>query len=765
MSPMGEPVPEEASTLLAALVGASPDGMLALGLDERGGFRVAAVNDIAASLVGARRGDRLEDVWVLGGLSQELARVAETGDPLESGLDIGTLHLRLRATRAARWILIGLGTVAGRLRQEEEARRNAETRLTDAIERLRDGFILYDADDRVVQFNGRFRDYYQSLADELHPGMTFEELIRLAVQRGHIPLEGAEAEEWIQQRLKEHRHLIGPTERRLPDGRRIRISEHRTAEGGIVALGVDITDIKASEDRLRDLIEGSVQGILIHRGYTPLFANASYAAIYGFPCPEAVTGAGDLALLVPEPGRERARANMDALMREGGSVNFAEVLAQRIDGSIIWTDVAMRRVNWIDGPALQSTVVDVTERVRSERALRSLARDLEQARNVAEAASLAKSRFLAVMSHELRTPMTGVIGMVDLLLGTDPTPDQRGYLETLRSSADSLLVVLNDILDFSKIEAGQLALERIPFRPGPLVDDIMRLFAPAARAKGVRLDWSLPARTPQLLGDPTRLRQVLTNLVGNAVKFTETGSIDVRMRDPVAEEGGWRLRVEVRDTGIGIPEEKRADLFEAFMQADASTTRRFGGTGLGLAICKRLVGMMGGEIGVESRVGAGSTFWFTVLLEGEAPSRAAREEASPLPAAPAGSGARVLLAEDNQVNRLLITTMLERMGHRAEAVENGLLAVEAALTGGFDLILMDLQMPEMDGEAAAQRIRGSGTAAAALPIVALTADALPEERDRHLKAALFDGYLTKPIDWPLLDRTIRRLALDQAAGE
>ena len=762
----------DTAALLQGLVQAAPDGMLALARGADGGLAVAALNEVAAGLTGACAGAALETVPLLAGWAAALARVAETGEPVAADLMPprpqagdpppalplhGAAPVRMRATRGGDFVLVGLAAAAVRLDQEAAARRNAEARLSDAIERLRDGFILYDAEDRVVLFNTRFRDYYPELADILRPGITFEALVRRAAGLVVHPEDG-DLEGWVERRMAAHRNPSGPLHSRLNDGRHIRITEHRTAEGGIVALGIDVTDIKASEDRLLGLIEGSVQGILIHRGARPLFANQSYARLFGFASPEELLDRGDILALIPPEGRDRFAAETAHMLREGGTVQLSGAPACRIDGTPFWVDVMMRRVEWTDGPALQSTITDVTERVRAQEVMR-------HARDAAEAASVAKTRFLAVMSHELRTPMTGVIGMVDLLLDTDPTPVQRGYLETLRSSADSLLVVLNDVLDFSKIEAGQLVLERVPFRPGPLADDVMRLFAPAAAAKGVTLDWTLPPRTPPVLGDPTRLRQVLTNLVGNAVKFTEAGRIELRLDELVREGDRWVLNVEVRDTGIGIPPGTLDQLFDAFVQADASTTRRFGGTGLGLAICRRLVDMMGGEIGVESEPGLGSIFWFTVRLEAVPDAEMPPRAGPPLPGAGAAppKGARVLLAEDNQVNRLLIATMLERMGHRPDSVEDGLKAVEAVERGAYDLVLMDMQMPELDGEAAAARIRAMPGPKSLLPIVALTADVLPEERDRRLRAALFDGYLTKPIDWAELDATIRRLALGPAA--
>jgi CheY-like chemotaxis protein/nitrogen-specific signal transduction histidine kinase len=386
--------------------------------------------------------------------------------------------------------------------------------------------------------------------------------------------------------------------------------------------------------------------------------------------------------------------------------------------------------------------------------------DLRRARDAAEAAAQAKASFLATMSHELRTPMTGIIGMIELLGDTPTSAEQRRFVGALEASARSLLRVLNDVLDYSKIEAGKLELEEVDFDPREVAQEVVDLLGHAASGRGndLRSEWGVN-EVPRVHGDPMRLRQVLVNLVGNAIKFTERGTITLGVwAAPGGSGDAVSFRFEVRDTGVGIPPEVLPTLFQPFRQADSSTTRRFGGTGLGLAICRRLIDAMGGEIGVESEPGRGTTFWFKVRMRRAAsPALPGTPETSSPAAAAAQSrpGLEILLAEDNAVNRLLIGTRLRRLNHRVTMVEDGRKAVEAVRRGRFDLVLMDMQMPELDGAGATREIRRMTGPEAHVPIVALTADALPEFRERYMASGL-DDYVTKPVDWEALERVLRR---------
>ncbi|MBM3725647.1 MAG: response regulator [Acidobacteria bacterium] len=400
--------------------------------------------------------------------------------------------------------------------------------------------------------------------------------------------------------------------------------------------------------------------------------------------------------------------------------------------------------------------LDIADRLRLEN-------DLRRARIEAESSSHAKGEFLANMSHEIRTPMNGVIGMIDLTLDTPLSEEQKDLLGTARSSAESLLTIINDILDFSKIEAGRMELEYIAFNPRRCLEGVARTLDPIARKKGLTLAWhAAPEVAESYMGDEGRLRQVLLNLMANGLKFTERGGVSVTC----GVEPCGRLRFAVHDTGIGIPKEKQAAIFEAFSQADSTIARRFGGTGLGLSISAKLVSMMGGTISVDS-CPDGSTFHFMIDLKPPV------GEVGGLPQAPSElmrlarsvRSLSILVAEDNAVNQKLITRLLEKQGHRVTVAADGAAAMREASKGGFNLALMDLQMPEMDGfsATAAIRQREDAEGLARLPIIALTAHAFAEDRDRCFAYGM-DGFLSKPVRPAELAAELERVLAAADAG-
>ncbi len=402
-----------------------------------------------------------------------------------------------------------------------------------------------------------------------------------------------------------------------------------------------------------------------------------------------------------------------------------------------------------------------------EERIRERTEALEEATQRALAGSRAKSEFLANTSHELRTPMNGILGMIDIVLDSGLSNEQREQLETAKACANTLLALLNDILDLSKIEAGRMSLERIPFDLRGVAGECVRSMLPKAREKGIALEWVVSPDLPALCqGDPLRLRQILNNLLSNAVKFTAQGSVELRLESSAEmPDGRFELTLEVVDTGQGIPPEKLTSIFEEFTQADGSISRRYGGTGLGLAITRRLVTMHGGQISVRSEVGRGSAFRVTMPYESYrlevAPDQAGSEALESPKAAPAlKSAARILVVEDNLVNQKVVETILTKKGYQVRLANHGVEALRALELSDFDLVLLDVQMPEMDGITATHLIRRNQQWKH-LPIVAMTAHAMEGDRERCLQAGM-NGYIAKPVSQAHLVETVARYLRGEA---
>jgi two-component system sensor histidine kinase/response regulator len=639
-----------------------------------------------------------------------------------------------------------------------QALEDANQRLRIALSAVRASVWEYDAQSRRLHWDDRARELYgidlnthrQAWESVLSPHIATR-----TRQRIYASLKDPNCSEFDltytiehPQRGRRHIRSVGLNQRD-ERGRLVRC----------VGLDMDVTEQAHTAERAQELsqrlqlaITAAGIGVWSYRlSDGAIEWNEQQYQIYGLePRSTRISRSAWLERVHPDDRKRLADQVSRMQLPPNGSVSEFRIV--RPSGEVRYLRAVAQSTRDEDGH-LTGTVGLTFDITAEHEALQAI----ERSRAAAEEANRLKSEFLANMSHEIRTPMNAIIGMTELALDGALPPLERDQISKANAAARNLLAVLNDILDFAKIEAGKLDVEHMAFSLQALVGSSLDMVRLQAQTKGLALDVVLDPCVPDhFLGDPTRLRQVLSNLLSNAVKFTERGRVQLRicLMDGSSQNRPI-VRFEIEDSGIGLSEEQQARLFEAFTQGDTSTTRRFGGTGLGLVISRRLLDLMGGRIGVRSTLGQGSLFWFQLPLELDTRAPSDTREAARA-AAPRLDGLRVLLAEDNPLNRELAITLLERAGAQVTAVDNGAQAVAAVQRQAFDVVLMDVQMPEMDGYEATRRIRALGGTAGQLPIVAMTAHAMSGDRERSLAAGM-NEHLSKPIHTLALRETLARL--------
>jgi PAS domain S-box-containing protein len=663
----------------------------------------------------------------------------------------------------------------------EEALRESEERYRLLFERNLAGVFRTTVDGRVLECN-------QAAARQFGYD-SVEEVFRLKTISLYHSIADREA---LLAKIKAEKNLNNhEINFRRKDGKPVwvianmSLVEDPTGAETIEATLVDITERKRAEAALRQSLatsERALKDLADQKFALDQHAIVAITDVHG-----TITYVNDKFCSLSQYSREELIGNNHRILNSGhhekaffqqmyktiasGRVWSGEIKNRAKDGSFYWVDTTIVPFIGDDGKPRQYVAIraDVTKRKLADEEMR-------KAKEAAEAANLAKSQFLANMSHEIRTPMNGVIGVAGLLLDTELTPEQQQYAEIVRTSGEALMSVINDILDFSKIEARKLSLETKDFDLTKVLKDAVAVISIKALEKGLKLLCEVEPGTPaRLRGDSGRLRQILINLVGNAVKFTHRGGVSVQARLEAQDEHKVTLRFTVSDTGIGFPQERAAALFEPFVQADGSSTRKYGGTGLGLTIAKQLAELMGGRIGVESAVGKGSTFWFTAVFEEQKRSGADIAVEAP-PASPARVASltsksskgrwRILLAEDNATNRQVAVAMLTKLGHEVDAVANGAEAIAALQKTSYHLLLMDGMMPGMNGYEATRRIRsgGAGIDNAQIPIIAFTAEAMSGDRDRCIESGMND-YVAKPVSLRQLDDVLQKYLTTSGGAE
>jgi len=724
-----------------AIIEANPQACISLGYEYEDLTRLL-ITDIESSI---------QDMFYWDGISSggcfdidDMESLYRRGDDVF--IPVGK-SLRRIEVMGQEWLMLQFHNITARKAQEEKLEHSTSL-IAATLEATADGILVMRPDGGISHMNRHFSRMWKIPQELLAQGddqkiLDFMEsrVLDLESYRQRMNGDGDEVQvgDFDTIELKDGRFL----ERYLVP---LNISGKFS---GTVFSFRDITQRRQAEDalqrseaRLRTLYESTGDAVMLldEKGF--LDCNKAALVMFGCATKEAFCSRHPADFSPPEQAcgtdsMTLANQKIATAMKNGS--NFFEWMHKRADtGEVFPADVLLSRLELDGRMILQATVRDITDRKQAEEELR-------RAKAEAESANRAKSDFLAVMSHEIRTPMNGILGMADLALDTELTPQQREYLGMVKLSADALLTIINDILDFSKIEAGKMELENIPFDLGANLRDTVRMLGFRAEQKGLEMRLFIePDVPPHIVGDPGRLRQIVINLASNAIKFTEKGYVELK----VGFDAPGCLHFSVRDTGIGIPKDKQASIFEAFTQADSSITRKFGGTGLGLSIVTRLVVLMGGKLWVESEPGQGATFHFTANF-----SLPSQDEAEAFEAASHSVGGRdterslkILLAEDNVINQRLAVTLLQKKGHLVSIANNGIEALDALARERFDLVLMDVQMPVLDGLETTARIRqGEQAGARRIPIIAMTANVMQGDRERCLAAGM-DGYVSKPLN-------------------
>jgi PAS domain S-box-containing protein len=663
--------------------------------------------------------------------------------------------------------LVGTLQDVTRSRAAQEELRVANALLEDVLASLPCGLSVFNGGLELIAHNQQFRDLL-GLPDRLFetPVTTFESIIRNNALRGEY---GEGDVERIVGRIVDRARTptLHSFQRTRPDGVTLEVRGAPLPGGGFVTTYVDVSAarqaeaaLRTSEERQKRALEASRLALWDFDLETGRFyLSENWSELLGGPAEPTVTTFEALTRIVPDEDRAHVQAALAAAFKGEQERYEVEHRVRRLDGSLIWI-LSKGRVTrrGEDGWAIHATGTnqDITARKATES-------EVLQARRAAEAASQAKSDFLATISHEIRTPLNGVVGIAGLLLNLELGPQQRNYAQLIDSSAHSLLTLINDLLDLGKIEAGRVTLEDIPFDLDELLGDINQLYTVRASEKSLLFSSRRAPDVPTwLCGDPHRVRQILSNLLTNALKFTSAGRIGLEVAVVRRDAGTATLRFSVRDTGIGITPEVQARLFNRFVQADSSTTREYGGTGLGLAIVKQLSEMMRGQVSLLSSPGEGSEFSCEIPFK-PAPADAARQQRKNAPAAPIRARPeRILVAEDNSTNQIVIRGLLAQLGFEDVVLaENGQEAVDAVAAATFDALLMDCHMPVLDGFDATRALRGAGVR---LPIIAMTASATAADREKCLGVGM-DDYLSKPLDSAKLEQVLSHwLAQSGAVG-